>query len=101
MQAKGANNKRVPGLIDWGFQILAVILFVAGVYIAFPIPFLTGIYGLFEAKKAEDKYRRRWITFTLISVILTIAMFIAWLILSPSGGIEQVPSEQTEWQPAR
>ena len=53
MQAKGANNKRVPGLIDWGFQILAVILFVAGVYIAFPIPFLTGIYGLFEAKKSR------------------------------------------------
>jgi len=75
MQAKGAKDKRVPGIIDWGFQIIAVILFLAGVFIAFPIPFLTGIYGLFEAKKAEDEYRRRWIIFTLISVFLAIAMF--------------------------
>lgn len=101
MQAKGAKDKRVPGIIDWGFQIIAVILFLAGVFIAFPIPFLTGIYGLFEAKKAEDEYRLRWIIFTLISVFLAIAMFVAWLILSPSGGIEQVPTEQTEWQPVR
>lgn len=101
MQAKDAKDKRVPGIIDWGFQIIAVILFLAGVFIAFPIPFLTGIYGLFEAKKAEDEYRRRWIIFTLISVFLAIAMFVAWLILSPSGGIEQVPTEQTEWQPMR
>ena len=101
MQAKGAKDKRVPGIIDWGFQIIAVILFLAGVFIAFPIPFLTGIYGLFEAKKAEDEYRRRWTIFTLISVFLAIAMFAAWLILSPSGGIEQVPTEQTEWQPVR
>ena len=99
MQAKGAKDKRVPGIIDWGFQIIAVILFLAGVFIAFPIPCLTGIYGLFEAKKAEDEYRRRWTIFTLISVFLAIAMFVAWLILSPSGGIEQVPTEQTEWQP--
>ncbi|QQU98309.1 hypothetical protein [Corynebacterium amycolatum] len=101
MQAKGAKDKRVPGIIDWGFQIIAVILFLVGVFIAFPIPFLTGIYGLFEAKKAEDEYRCRWIIFTLISVFLAIAMFVAWLILSPSGGIEQVPTEQTEWQPVR
>lgn len=101
MQAKDAKDKRVPGIIDWGFQIIAVILFLAGVFIAFPIPFLTGIYGLFEAKKAEDEYRRRWIIFTLISVFLAIAMFVAWLILSPSGGIEQVPTERTEWQPMR
>jgi len=53
MQAKGAKDKRVPGIIDWGFQIIAVILFLAGVFIAFPIPFLTGIYGLFEAKKSR------------------------------------------------
>ena len=101
MQAKGAKDKRVPGIIDRGFHIIAVILFLAGVFIAFPIPFLTGIYGLFEAKKTEDEYRRRWTIFTLISVFLAIAMFVAWLILSPSGGIEQVPTEQTEWQPVR
>lgn len=100
-KAETARNQNSPGMIDWGFQLLAVILFATGVYIAFPVPLLAGIYGAFRLKNTDDKARKQWMVFTIIAALLAVMMFVAWLALSPSGGMGQAPTQQTGWQPAQ
>lgn len=84
-------SKDRPSVAAWLLHALTLILLMAGAFIMFFIPLISGIWGLFSLKKAGQESRKAWVFYVLVAALLFVVMLLMQLLLTPWGEAEKVP----------
>lgn len=89
--AASEGGHRPPGITDWLLNAVSLMFLMMGMYIAFFIPLMAGIWGMVSLRKSGKESRKAWILYTAVAVLLFLFMLFMQLFLTPWGEPEKVP----------